>query len=479
MTRQPALLFTLVLLGTVASANTLYWGGGNTTIPNGTLLPNAITSLPGTWDLTTANWSTTTNGVTYTNWPSTGTANAAYIGYGLATTPTGIGYITQAVNMALNQLTVVGPAFNENFQLTATSPVSLTLNGSTPTITLAFANSSPGYYYLLLLPNVALAGTNGFTQTGMGALRVSSDCSGLRGTVVVSPGSQTLSLESGGKLTGVDSFTVQVYPGDPGGFVVQPPSAGSRDDMGDASVVRLQGGEFTYAGYRHATSPSTESIGSIVLDSWGELNPTSANGSGQNGRLYTGIDRGPNGKGTLTVGGLRTGPDFATDIIVTNQPTGVILPWMQNSRGYALWLTGTGAITNMPWTPAPRDLSAWQANQDYRSVPASGSADPFLNAISTDLTIHSLGAEINGNNLNNQVITIGTTNTLIVSSGYIGLGNGGGYVQFAHDYGRYPHHDHQRPLFVCRPPGRIPLHLFRDHRRNQCGDRGRGRSKWC
>ena len=421
MKSLPFLLLTLGLFSAAASANTLYWGGGTTNIPNGTLLPT--NSVPGTWNLTTANWSTTTNGVTYTNWPSTGTANAAYLGYGLGT-GAGNYYVTQSVNVALNQLIVKTPYdANDYTFLTATSPVSLTLNGLNPTITL-ISYISGFYYYLSVEPNVALAGTNGFTLTGNGIMRVKSDSSGLTGTVVLSTGGLVLTVENGGKLAGVGSFVLKDASDDTAGLIVTPPSASARDDLGDTCAVRLQGGTFQYTGFRHATTPSTETIGSIVLDSWGMLNISSANGSGQNGRLYTAIDRGPNGKGTLTVGGYRTGPDIATDVIVAGYPTGVILPWMQNSRGYALMLAGNGAITNLPWTSAPRDLSTWQPNQDYRSVPSSLSADPFTGSISTNLTLRSMGAELNGSNLNNQVITIGATNTLTVSSGYIGVGWG-------------------------------------------------------
>ena len=429
MPRLPAFLLTLVLLGTAAAANTLYWGGGTTNIPDGTRLSTNTAALSGTWNLTTTNWSMTTNGVAYTNWSNTGTANGVYIGYGIIGDPHAYSYITQTVNMAVNHLFVNLPFAYAYTYLTATTPVSLTLNGSTPTISMAASDNR--YSSLVFDSNVALAGTNGFTQSGNGAIRVWSDSSGLSGTVVARD-YPVLIVENGGKLTGVGSFVLQNTPGDVAGLVIIPPSASPRNDLGDTCTVRLQGGTFRYQGYRNATTPSIETIGSIVLDSWGMLDlSATAGGSGMNGRLYTAIDRGPNGKGTLTVGGLRTGPDIATDVIVTNYPTGVILPWMQNSRGYALMLTAAGAITNAPWVAAPRDLSTWQPNQDYRSVPAAGYNDPFTNSISSDVTIRSLGVEFNQNdplhiyNLNNQVITIGATNTLTVSSGYIGLGYGG------------------------------------------------------
>ena len=431
MTRLPALLLTIVLLGTAAAANTLYWGGGNANIPNGTVLSTNITSLTGTWNLTTANWSTTTNGTTYTNWPSTGTANAAYIGYGLATTPTTGIAITQTVNMALNQLTVNLPNTYDAVTLTAATPMSLTLNGSNPTITQVIwdyrANS------LSIGQNVALAGTNGLTITYgtspffYGAVTyLNSDSSGLVGTVALSPNPEygdTLYLQNGGKLTGVGSFTLP----EGAGFWVIPPSASARNDLGDTCAVRLQGGTFGYKGYKDATSPSTETIGSIVLDSWGMLDPSASNGAGvKKGQLVTAIDRGPNGKGTLSVGAFNDGteppPDFAADIIVTNYPTGVILPWMSHTRGIPMMLTPGGVITNVATTLAPRDLSTWQPNQDYRAFSSQIANDVFSNSISPDLTINSLGVQINQTNLNNQTITIGATNTLTISSGYIGIG---------------------------------------------------------
>ena len=48
MMRLPAFLLTLVLLGTAASANTMYWGGGAANIPNGTILPTNLTTFSGT-----------------------------------------------------------------------------------------------------------------------------------------------------------------------------------------------------------------------------------------------------------------------------------------------------------------------------------------------------------------------------------------------------------------------------------------------
>ena len=428
MTRLPACLLTLCLLGTAAAANTLYWGGGNANIPNGTLLPTNLTAFSGTWDLTTANWSTTTNGTTYTNWPSIGTSNTAYFGKGLGIIPfrTANGYVTQAVNMAVNQLAAIIPDSSFTIYLSSPTPVNLTLNGANPTISTLWSDGR--YGYLSVEPNVALAGTNGFTMTGTGEVLIHNNSSGLSGTVVVAgDGYNLLVLENGGKLTGVNSFTIKPL-GDQGGLLVNVNAGSARNDLSDACAVRLQGGEFTYWGYKHATAPSVETIGTIVLDSWGVLNPVNAaGGSGAKGQLRTAIDRGPNGKGVLSVGEYNDAASdipaiFATDIIVTNYPTGVILPWMNHTRGMAMMLTPAGAITNVAMTLAPRDLATWQPNQDYRAFSSQNANDVLSNSISPDLTINSLGAELNLNNLNNQTIAIGATNTLTISSGFIGLG---------------------------------------------------------
>ena len=437
MTRLPAFLLTLVLLGTAASANTMYWGGGTANIPNGTILPTNLTTFSGTWDLTTANWSTTTNGTAYTNWPSTGTSNTAYFGKGLGIIPfrTANGYVTQAVNMAVNQLAVMIPDSSFTIYFSSPTPVSLTLNGANPTIASTWSDGR--YGYLSFEPNVALAGTNGFTMTGTGEVLIHNNSSGLSGTVVVANGGYLqLLLQNGGKLTGVNRFILEQV-GDQNGFAVYVNAGGARDDLRDTCEVRLQGGQFGYFGFKHATAPSVETIGTIVLDSWGVLNPIgAAGGSGAKGRLYTAIDRGPNGKGMLSVGAYNEGteppPSFDTDIIVTNYPTGVILPWMSHTRGMPMMLTPAGAITNVVMTLAPRDLATWQPNQDYRAFSSQAANDVFSNSISSNLTINSLGAQLNLNNLNNQTITIGATNTLTISSGYIGMGwdgrtyNGGG-----------------------------------------------------
>lgn len=417
-----ACLITL-LSSTVSPSATLYWAGGTNDIPDGTPLPiYPISLMDGTWDTNTLNWATDTNGTTYVAWSNSGTDNEAILAWSITNGADGENCtIMLATNMVLNRLTgdLTRCVQRQVIHLTAVSPVSINLNGSNPVV---HVSNDGRYDHLSCEVNVRLAGTNGFTKTGNAHLDVRSDSSGLTGEVIQEDGS--IDVRDGGVLSGISRFELSsAVSGETEGLNVFVAAGGAQNQLADACVVDLNGGTFEYRGRRDSTTPSTETIGKIVVDSWARFDPTGAGGAGtQKGQLIlsdalAGIDRGANGRGTLTIGAYRGAAlELNTDVVVQNgYPTEEILPWMSHNRGYAMKLTSTGVITNVPMTDAPLNVSTWTPGSDYRIFP--GSTESLTNEL-PNLSIHSLGALL----YNNETLNIGDGNALTVSSGYIGIG---------------------------------------------------------
>ena len=273
--------------------------------------------------------------------------------------------------------------------------------------------------YLQFGANIRLAATNGFTKgSGFGFVAVAGDGSGVTGKMIsLGPpySGSGVRIENTGNIRNVSEFDCQN-----GAFRVIAPT-GSVNQIGDNAVVRLRGAMFfAYQGSR-GTTASAESMSQIVLSSAGILNlNTAGSGSGSPlGRLYlthptAGIDRGPDGKGTLHFDATAT-DTFLTDVVVSNgTPAGVLLPWMTTLQCRPVQLNvATKVLEPLAVTTAPSDLSTWVPGSSYRIennfVPVN---------VLPNISVNSLGIY---NTNGTFAITVGSTatDTLTIASGLI------------------------------------------------------------
>lgn len=398
-----------LLLSLPASAATLYWAGGSADIPDGTPLPTGSANLGGTWDTTTKNWATDPQGTTYVAW-SNGVDAVAWL------TPFPEGNttvtITLAADVALNQIVAphdVGAkdSYSQAYSITADSPRTIALIGPAPEI-----NDSTGNItrHLQFQENVKLVAAEGFAKTGAGSVYVFSESPEVVDTVTIQGSAANgLRIGSTGALLGVDEFDVSggLYP-----YM----GSGENDQIHDDAIVRLRGnGQLSPNGVAEAT----ESIRQVVLTTSGTFDLSSGSGSPRGRLILThptaGIDRGPDGNGTLYFNGDTNDDIFKTDIQVLNGvPADVLLPWAATLRSRPVqYNSALQTFEPLETTAAPTDLASWTPGTRYR---IEGSYVPS-GALPT-LSVASLGIY---NSNGGFTLAIGEGNTLTVASGQVSM----------------------------------------------------------
>ena len=431
--RQFAIQVASVLVATVSTAwaQTLYWGGGTADVADNTAFPTNTSNFCGKWNLTTHNWaSTNAPGVfnAYVN------GSVVDLGYVINPNNGGVVAITNESDVSLSGLMCVssgpGSTYNQMIYLTATNSRTLTFTGTNFLLNAFGTENSRG---LQVETNVSLAGTAPVSSVAVsGRFIVKSISPNLTGPVTVRNSNFLIDT---GALPGVPSWDLRTqlflqgsgqkhsYPR----FSVNRLSLAAMDQLNDSATVSLAFSQFTYKGWDHASTPSGETIGKIVLEPYGVLE-VSALGGGIVGtprpalRLADaekGIDRGTSGTGMLTVlvpSGNNTGIEIgvpASDIVVSNGViTEVLLPWISTSQAEFMKLNGTTKVLErIPSTWAPEDLSTWVAGSDYRV--GTNTLWTSVASITNDLSINSLGICAT----NNLLITIDSGKTLTLASG--------------------------------------------------------------
>lgn len=381
-----------------AGAASLYWGGGSNNITGSQVLPASLGGLSGTWDTTLQNWAVDTSGTSYQAWDNTGTSNTAYFGYGL-TTDAANATIAIGANLTANRLDIRdnAGAANKNITFTSAAPVTLTLNGTSPTLNLY----NNGVNWLASFPaNVAWAGTAGLTVEGKnGWLYIYGDASQLTGPITQNTsGAGALILFGGGAKLGSTDIRLST-----GTFYLQSANGANNTAYADNATVSFTGNEavFTPQAYAGATA-STETIGKILLQcGFGTVDLSArSGGSGTNGRFIlgdatAGIDRGTYGKGLIT---LKSQIDnsLQTELVVSNGVATGVLPWAMSCYGQLAQLDSNKVLKVFANTDAPTDVTTWVADTDYRLTNAPtgtrntltlNSLTAFLPGVTTTLTI--------------------------------------------------------------------------------------------
>ncbi|NLF38671.1 hypothetical protein GX586_04455 [bacterium] len=415
-----AAVFLSVALLCPAASNaaliTQYWGGGEVDIADNTDVPiGSGPALGGIWNATIKNWANATNVPnTYSAWQN-GSDRVAWFAMRLPNIAQSA-YVTVATDMVVHQIrdevTAAGN-FNQYFFFVADEPRTIRLepaaDGTQPKLG-GTTQLTRGARYT---SNIRLAGTNGFMFIG-GNNQVWNVCEDLTGTVVFNgAGSTYFTLGNNGAMPNVGTFHLLGIEA----FTYGPNSAGLLDRLGDSCVIRgsTRTGKFEYNGQRHATTPSTETIGKLLLDGHMSLDLDTYSGSGALFpvlHLAEGIDRGPTGKGTLGSQVNAAAPQVRALIIVSNPPyaTDTLIPWLANERGGFCQIKSSDlSIDTVAMTPAPDDLATWVAGSDY-TLPYSFNP---VNELPT-IAINSLGIFCS-----NKTLTVASDATLTINSGGI------------------------------------------------------------
>ncbi|NLF38673.1 hypothetical protein GX586_04465 [bacterium] len=398
-----------------AALVTQYWGGGEADIADNTDVPfTTPASMCGIWSAATKNWASATNTPnTYAALTQGGETIALFRGY----FPNGqSANVTMTTDVVVHQLLdqVTGPAstFNQYYNFVGTEPRTIRLeptpDGGQPTL--------GGLGQLLrgtrFTSNIRIAGTNGFAFIG-GNSQILSACDDLSGTVLFNGSTIYFSLASGGSMPNVSEIALWVLEQ----LTFNPGSAGQIDRLGDSCVIRgaTRTGRFLYNGQRSDTTPSTETIGKLLLDGHMTLVLDTYSGSGAllpELHLAEGIDRGPTGKGTLGVQINAAAPQVRALIIVSNPPfaTDTLIPWLPNERGGFCQIKSSDlSIDTVTMTPAPDDLTTWVADTDYYLPYSFGPANEL-----PTIAINSLGIFCS-----NKTLTVAAGSTLTIKSGGI------------------------------------------------------------
>ncbi len=408
-----ACLFILCARVAHGALVTQYWGGGEVDIADNTDVPiGNFPALCGNWDATIKNWANKTNAPNTYAASQNGNEVVAYLRAHHPNSGISVISITVGTDVVVHQIrdeVTASGGFNQEFYVISNGPVSVRLeptpDGQQPKLG-GTTDRTRGVRYF-----IPLAGTNGFQFIG-GRTYLRSASDGLTGPVILDGTMVNVYIDQIGSLKGVSEIALRSLEV----FQYQPNVAGTLDRLNNELVIRgsSRAGNFRYNGQRHNTAPSSETIGTLLLD--GHLPVSFADYSGS-GTLFPrlhlahGIDRGPTGKGTMSVALNVTAPHLRSAVIVSNPPaTDVLLPWMITETGGFCKINASDlSIDLVPMTAAPDDLATWLADADYYLPPAFNP----VNQLPT-LAINSLGIYCS-----NRTVTLADGATLTVKSGGI------------------------------------------------------------
>lgn len=394
-----ALCLALCLTVMPGSAADKYWGGGNTDIADGTPIPYDTNALVGTWNATLKNWAASPNGATYTTFAD---GDYAQLGYytnlNNCTIWLGSDFEFAGIQGGMNAITT---GFNWMFDVRATSARTLTPASGGAIINIVAQDSTRG---LSLANNVSLSGAEPLTKLGTGRLDLGGNNNGYSGVVNNRQGTVQLTTLAGASMNGVKQVncigrvtvaTATAYGGNDFAFANFSVNASSPTDnkLADDLVVTLSRGGFTYL----PTSTSTETVGRVVLNTWGTFGSSSAGGTG--GALIladptAGITRGPYGVGTLCMIVPADGLPRTKLKVMNGVPVNTLLPWLFTSRAEFCLLDGAQAntVTRIAATAAATDLSTWDTTYDNTSNVRIGIGTAVLltSAIDANTTLKTL-----------------------------------------------------------------------------------------
>ncbi len=443
------LLTLLVSLASAVHAQNLYWGGGTADQTDNTALPTTGAAFSGAWNTTTKNWASS---------PAPGTYGAfvqgslADLGYVSMTTDTGKGaVITNEADITLSGLMSVthGNNYNQRITLKATSPKTITFTGDEA---LVYAFATDGTRGVSVESSVSFAGSAPWLMTSPQGVFITKSSANANSGAMNLRGHGSFILSDGGTMPMVPEWNLKgtlFLGGSSQSFsspqlIVYCMNAGAQNIFKDDAAFTLSNGNLTLQLADHATAPSAETIGKLVLQPSGQLslaglysgveNPGTI---GLNPTLtlsdpVRGIDRGPDGHGTLIVAvpgsiaswnkGMKLGWPTANVVVSNGVATGALLPWIPTTCSEFMQVNpATKVLEPVPSTLAPTDPNTWLAGGNYRC--GTNIAWTATSSITNNLAINSLGFWIKDSNC---TLTIDAGKTLTLGSGALTRHNSSG-----------------------------------------------------
>lgn len=418
-----ALALFAACTGVSGFGNTLYWGGGNTDITDGTALSHDNVELSGTWDGTTRNWATDSAGTTYAPY-----SDGAFIQWGWFTNMASAS-ITLTTNASFSGMcgcmNAITNGYSYTFSVYGSGSATLTPVGNPCLINPISADTTRGIAIRLPVTGDAL-----IDKTGFGTLSITADSDDYTGTITVrenylSTGTTKLrgitNVVCSGRVSlpansayGANTFSY-------GAWNVGAQDSSPTDLVSDDLRVVLNNGAFTYS----TRSRTFETMGSVDVETWGSIGANGGNASYLGGVLVlsdpaAGITRGSKGIGMLQFSATFGSDGIQTAIQVPHGlPTDTLLPWLYSSRSECMYVDSASGNTLMPVIPAyaETDLTQWTSLYGPTSNVRVGTNNTVTlsGQIGDDLTINTLAFLNRGK----ATVAMADGKTLCLASGVI------------------------------------------------------------
>jgi autotransporter-associated beta strand protein len=442
-------LMAVMTMALTGWGQTLYWGGGHTDKADGAPLPTAGAEFSGVWNTTTRNWASS---------PAPGAYGAfaqgalADLGYATITTDTGkSAVITNETDLILSGLMLAtgGNNYNQRITLKAVSPKTITFAGDEA---LVYAFATDGTRGVSVESSVSFAGAAPWLMTSPQGVFITKSSANVNSGTMNLRGHSSFILSDGGAMPAVPAWNLKAtlflnasaQSFSAPQLVVYCMAAGALNLFKDDAAFALNRGNFTLQLADHATAPSAETIGKLVLAPHGQLslaglyNGVEDPGSvGLNPTLtlsdpLCGIDRGADGRGTLIVSvptsiasyhkGMKLGRPTADVVVSNGVATGTLLPWIPTTCSEFMQVNAsTKVLEPVASTFAPTDPNTWVSGGNYRC--GTNTAWVATSALTNDLAISSLGFWPKDSNC---ILSITNGKTLTLSSGALTRHNSSG-----------------------------------------------------
>ena len=389
-----SLAFFAVL--SAAPALDLYWGGGSADIAAGTPLSIDSDDLSGTWNATLRNWAVSPDGASYTNW-----SDGAVLHFGALTNKANAA-IALSQNVRFPRITgsqSLSVDYNRAFTISrdgGTGSFSVPEGETSAIVSVAPSDTTRG-----LVLQAPFTGTGRIVKYGTGKAVLNTASPDFTGTFEVQENSfntdtaawkgVTEALVSG-RIKQAHSSSRGANDFGYGAWNLGTVDAATADLVSDDLVVTLRGGAFGYT----SRSKTRETMGAIVLDTWGCVGHSNS----QKGGILTlaseegGLRRGPLGIGVFQYAAMDGDVPKTAVRIPHGVAKGVTLPWAMtsDSRFCLVDSAQDDLLVPAPTTQAAADLSQWTALYGGSDNIRVGANDEFAvsGALTGDLAVRNL-----------------------------------------------------------------------------------------
>ncbi len=414
----------LLALAAQAQAQTnLFWAGGSSNIADDTPVPTLWSSLSGTWNASTQNFSSSLASPVYQAWSPGAIFNVNASGWGgnftseLATVTVEGSVSAGGIHALVNN--TASP--NSGNKLVAFSGGTINLSDNAR----IHVSGDPRVYSdnsgVRMLSTLS---GNGLSKTGERGLFLFNNQNGVTGTVrVVHDGTQsagntpgTLSVTSGATLAGATRFEISTHniSGNEGSRLVVTRGNDTTDQLNDNAVISLAGvGMFDY----RSASGRNETVGALQLRSSGVLRV--GDGGGGTLTFTNGIDR--TDRAQLMLGLSTSGVATATVNLGSSHGLGSgTLPWAADIRGRLLRVDGSNNLVAAATTDTSNVSTITDSTVDYRvvgnSTVVTGAAATFASGAQANTLGFYRGTTGNP-------VTVTVTDSLTLTSGGLAAGN--------------------------------------------------------